>query len=219
MTRGWPVLPAVVAVLLATGCSAVGAGSLKALQLALHGRPELMPSAADVAANPFPQMLVTHREGSAVLVLADDDDGLQAWYDQAGGIVFLRNGLVTGTHGGTPQLDGMAILGADPFHALHRTPAGTRVLRRYDVMPGYHYGQEVVGTLDPVGLEATSLLGRTRMLLHVRETLQGPQWRQRNHYWVDPADGFIWKSRQAIATDAHLDIVHLKPYRPVRGSR
>lgn len=58
------------------------------------------------------------------------------------------------------------------------------------------------------------ILGRTRELLHVRERLSGSGWKRDNHYWVDPATGFIWKSLQAIAPDTHLEIIQLKPYAP-----
>jgi hypothetical protein len=34
-----------------------------------------------------------------------------------------------------------------------------------------------------------------------------------NHYWVDPADGFIWKSHQFVAPGLPLDLVQLRPYR------
>jgi hypothetical protein len=79
-------------------------------------------------------------------------------------------------------------------------------------MPGYRYGVPVTGSLQQVGHETLSILGKTRSLLHVQEALRGSEWSTTNHYWVDPGSGFIWKSVQAIGPDASLEITQLKPF-------
>lgn len=205
--------------LLIAGCGVVGRSSVKAVQLVIQGKPDVTPTIAQVVANPFPQMKVTGPNGGAILVLGNIDDGRQAWYSADHSIVFLKDGLVVATSGGTPELQEMTIVGESPFRELHQVAAGTRVRRWYDVMPGYRFGLSVTGTLQPVGSESMEILGRTRELLHVREHLQGNGWARDNHYWVDPADGFIWKSVQAIAPDTSLELMQLKPYSPRRHSR
>lgn len=194
------------------GCGVVGRTSIKTVQLAMQGTPDVQPSAADVAAKPYPQIKVNGPNGGAVLVLGNIDAGRQAWYSSERSIVFLQDGLLVGTHGGTPELQQMWIEGASPFHALHTLQGTVTVQRRYDLMPGYRYGIRVTGTLERVGAEPVDILGKVRMLVHVRETLRGAQWKGENHYWVDPASGFIWKSQQMIAPGTHLDITQLKPY-------
>ncbi len=71
---------------------------------------------------------------------------------------------------------------------------------------------KVIGTLTTLGKEKVHILESERELLHVREQLQGEGWKRDNHYWVDPANGFIWKSIQAITPDTSLEVVQLKPY-------
>lgn len=194
------------------GCGVVGRTSVKTVQLALQGTPDVQPSAAEVAATPYPQLKVSGPNGGAVLVLGNIDAGRQAWYSSEGSIVFLQDGLLVGTHGGTPALQQMWIEGDSPFHALHTLQGTVTVQRRYDLMPGYRYGVTVTGMLERLGTEPVDILGTVRTLVHVRETLRGARWKGQNHYWVDPASGFIWKSQQMIAPGTRLDITQLKPY-------
>ncbi|MCD9086653.1 YjbF family lipoprotein [Stenotrophomonas sp. SY1] len=190
----------------------MGRTTLQTVQLALQGKPDIRPDPVAVAANRFPQMKVNGPAGGAILVLGHVRHGRQAWYSSERSIVFMERGLVVATHGGTPELRDMVIEGNNPFGALHMVEPGTRVRRRYDVMPGYRYGMQVQGTLQPVGQEEVTILGHTRSLLHIREQLQSDHWRSSNHYWIDPDNGFIWKSVQAIAPDTQLQIIQLKPY-------
>ncbi|CAM4367246.1 YjbF family lipoprotein [Stenotrophomonas lactitubi] len=203
---------ALLALVAATSCGVVGKTSVKSVQIALQGKPDVEPTAAQVAANRYPQIKVVGPAGGAVLVLGNIDSGRQAWYSSERSIVFLRNGIVVGTHGSTPELQDMTIEGESPFHVLHRIADGTTVQRRYDAMPGYRYGMNVTGTLATLGREKVRILESDRDLLHVRERLSGNGWKRDNHYWVDPANGFIWKSIQAIAPDTSLEVVQLKPY-------
>lgn len=221
MGRNAPISPSparLAAVLLLTlaisSCGTIGRSSVKAVRLAIQGAPDVQAVAGNVAANRFPQIKVTGPNGGAVLVLGNLDEGRQAWYSSERSIVFLREGVVVATHGGNPELRQMTIIGANPFHDLRQLKSGTQVERRYDVMPGHRYGMRVIGTLQMQGREQVQILGRARELMHVRERLSGHGWKHDNHYWVDPANGFIWKSVQAIAPDTRLEITQLKPYAP-----
>lgn len=207
-----PSALAVLATLTMAGCGVVGRTSVKTVQLAIQGKPDVQPTAAQVAAKPYPQIKVTGPSGGAVLVLGNVDGERRAWYSADRSIVYLTDGLVVGTHRGQPELQGMHIEGESPFRALHQIANGTTVRRRYDVMPGYRFGMEVTGTLNTLCLESVEILGQSRELLHVRERLRGSGWSSNNDYWVDPSNGFIWKSVQAIAPDTSLEIIQLKPY-------
>lgn len=206
------IVAALALSLVLTGCGAVAQASLKSVGIAMRAKPDVAIDADAIANSRFAQIKVASKDASAILVLGNIDGQRQAWYSSDQNIVFLQQGLVVATHGGTPELRGMSILGKNPFVDLRDVVPGATVQRRYDVMPGYHYGMLATGTLNPVGHETLSILGKQHSLLHVKETLQGTEWSATNHYWVDPGNGFVWKSVQAIGPDASLEITQLKPF-------
>lgn len=118
-----------------SGCGMIGQSRVKAVRLAIQGTPDVQATAEKVAANHFPQVKVTGPSGGAILVLGNLDEGRQAWYSSERSIVFLRDGVVVATHGGSPELRQMAIIGANPFHDLRQLKSGTQVERHHDVMP------------------------------------------------------------------------------------
>lgn len=220
IARGLPVAVAALALtLLLTGCGAVAQASMKSVGIAISGKPDVAVDADAVAASRFAQIKVTSADGGAILVLGNIDGQRQAWYSSDRSIVFLQHGLVVATHGGAQELRGMSVVGNNPFPDLRKVAPGTIVQRRYDVMPGYRYGMAVTGTLQPLGQETLNILGKDRSLLHVQESLRGSGWSAINHYWVDPGNGFIWKSVQAIAPGASLEIIQLKPFARDLGTR
>jgi hypothetical protein len=64
-------------------------------------------------------------------------------------------------------------------------------------------------------METVDILGTPRPLLrideHVRSAALG--FEADNRYWVDPADGFVWKSRQTIPGGLTLTLTELRAYR------
>jgi hypothetical protein len=64
-------------------------------------------------------------------------------------------------------------------------------------------------TLTPAGHEQISILDTIHDVLRVDEQLSAPalHYRATNHYWVDPRDGFIWKSEQQVAPGLALQLV------------
>jgi hypothetical protein len=69
--------------------------------------------------------------------------------------------------------------------------------------------------LEPKALEDVEILGTVHRLRRIDERLSAPGLgiHMTNRYWVDPADGFIWKSRQYVTPDFPLELIQLRPYR------
>lgn len=197
-------------------CSPVSRGSLETIKMAVHGgnKPDVTPEA--VAAKPYFQLEVKAPTGTAVLILAKVDHGQLGWYGGNHDIVITRGGLVIKTVGLRSNLDAMAIQGDDPFRVgLHRLQGPVDYTRRMDWSPDYRYGVEVQAHLEPQGVERVSILGHNRELRRVDErlTVLATGEHMTNRYWVDPADGFIWKSRQYVAPGFPLELIQLRPYR------
>lgn len=198
------------------GCSELSRSSVNAMRLAVKGQPQVQPSAAEVAAKPYFQLQASSAEGSAVLILGNVDGKRQAWYGNHHVVVFLEHGRVVQTTGLGQNLDGVQLPADDPFvRGLQTLSTSVTYHMDQDWSPGYRYGVPVEATLTPAGHEQISILGQAHDVLRVDEQLSVPSlhYRATNHYWVDPHDGFIWKSEQQVAPGLSLHLLQLRPYR------
>lgn len=207
-------LTALACVLLA-GCSAVSKGSVETLRLAFH-RSKVAPTAESVSALPYFQMQVNAPTGQAILVLAKVEDGRLGWYGGQHDIVFTRNGVLVKTVGLPQNLDSQSLGQGEPFdNGLQNVRGPVDYTRRMDWSPGYRYGIDLRGHIEPRGEETVTILGQPHQLLRYDEQLTVVSTGQRmdNRYWVDPSDGFIWRSQQHVAPGFSLELIQLRPYR------
>jgi len=199
------------------GCTDVSRSSLESVRLAWRGQPKLSPTAEQVMAKPFFQMRATTNQGDAILNLGNVDGQRQLWYGKDGVIVVLEHGRVTQTVGLIQNLDGSRVRSPeDPFAiGLHKLDAPTSYDREDDWSPGYRYGIPMHSQLSPSGNTDIDILGTSHHVLLVTEDVSAPavDYRITNRYWVDPQDGFIWKSEQQVAPGLTLKLVQLRPYR------
>jgi hypothetical protein len=205
---------AVAGVALLAGCSSVSRGSLESIRLAVQG-VTVSPTAASVAATPYFQLQANGPGGQAILILASAADGQLGWYGSAGDILTTRDGLLVKTVGLPQNLDGSAFPGVNPFQAgLQHVRGPLDYTRRMDWSPGYRYGVILQAHLDPGALEDITILGKVHHVRRLDETLTVPGQgiRMTNRYWIDPADGFLWQSRQYVAPGYPLELIQLQPY-------
>jgi hypothetical protein len=193
-------------------CSSVSSGSVEAIRLAVHGET-VHPTAESVAASPYFQLQANGPDGEAILILGKAEDGRLGWYGAGDDVLFTRDGVLVKTIGLPRNLDGTAFSGVNPFAVgLQHLSAPQSYTRSMDWSPGYRYGVAMQATLTPGALETIDILGTKRALRRYDEHLTGPAGSFTNRYWVDPADGFIWKSRQYVAPGFPLELIALRPY-------
>jgi hypothetical protein len=204
-----------LAALALAGCSSVSRGSLETVRLAIHSE-KVAPTAASVAATPYFQLQVNAPGGEAILILARVEHGRLGWYGSGHDIVYTRDGLVVRTVGLPQNLDDSAFPAENPFaKGLQGIHAPRDYTRRMDWSPGYRYGVLLNAHLEPKDLEDVDILGTVHRLRRVDEQLSaaGLGIHLTNRYWVDPLDGFIWKSRQYVTPDVALELIQLQPDR------
>lgn len=198
------------------GCSSAYRDDMTVVRQAMHRAPKLTPTAAEVAARPAFQMLVQAPHGQAIMVLGGVEDGQLDWYDGKGGGVFVRDGQIVRTIGLAQNLDDSRWISANPFAAgLQHLQGPFTGTRRVDWSPGYRYGVRLDVRLTPAAMEDVAILGAIHHLRRIDEqvSLPGTGFTATNHYWIDPADGLVWKSRQTIAPGTTLETLLLRPYR------
>lgn len=203
-----------------TACSSVSRGSLESLRLAVR-RETVHPTPASVAATPYFQMQANGPDGEAVLILAHVADGELGWYGAGRDAVFTRDGLVVKTVGLPQDLEETTLPAGNPFHeGLQHLSAPVSYSRRVDWSPGYRYGIALTATLEPKAVEDVDILGTIHRLRRIDEHVSAPALgvSMTNHYWIDPVDGFVWKSRQYVAPGLPLELIQLQPYREPAAS-
>ncbi|MEY2149722.1 YjbF family lipoprotein [Rhodanobacter sp. 115] len=209
-------LTSLLLVTVLAGCTAVSSSSVDAVKLVVQQHRDHSPTAAEVAARPYYQMQASTREGHAVLILGNVDGAREDWYGSHGVVVFLKHGQVVQTAGLSQNLDGLHQSPDNPFaRGLQHLNGPLDYVRHEDWSPGYRYDVVVQARLVPAGTEQLTILGQTHTVLRVDEHLSAPaaHYRATNRYWVDPVDGFIWKSVQQVAPGMAITLVQLRPYR------
>lgn len=198
------------------GCTSLSGATADSVKFLVHGhKSHVSPTAESVAAKPYYQLKVSSKAGSALLILGNIDHGREAWYSATGEILFLKHGVLMKTWAMEPDIVATRLPADSPFRTgLQHLTAPVQSTRSLD-LPGYRYGVRVTATLTPVGTETVDILGTPHELLRVDEHLDaaGMDFRADNQYWVDPRDGFVWKSRQSIPGGLTLTLTELKPYR------
>lgn len=214
--NGLKGLASLLAIAMLGGCTAVSSSSVDAVKLVIQQHRDHGPTTAEVAARPYYQMEATTREGHAVLILGNIDGPREDWYGSHGVVVFLEHGQVVQTTGLTQNLAGLRQPADNPFaRGLQHLAGPIDYVRHEDWSPGYRYDVPVHVRLVPAGTEQLTILGQAHTVLRVDEQLSAPAagYRATNHYWVDPDDGFVWKSVQQVAPGLAITLVQLRPYR------
>lgn len=218
----WPQRPSltrlacVFAAAVLAGCTTLSSSTMNAVAMTIKNHRDQTPTAAEVAARPYYQLAASTRDGQAVLILGNVDGSREDWYGNHHVVVFLEHGQLIGTAGLPQNLDGLQQPADNPFtHGLQRLNAPVEYTYTVDWSPGYRYGVAVHTRLTPAGSTQLDILGQTHNVLRIDEELDAPAagWHTTNHYWVDPADGFVWKSVQQVAPGLPITLVQLRPYR------
>ena len=203
-----------VACLLLCGCSPLMQGSLDTFKAAVQGPVPLELTAADVAAVPYAQILVTTPSSEGVMAKLRQQGDLQYWVASGKQVLLMRNGLVVRTTGLQPALDGTRFDGQSPFkRGLHLVADGERNTRWIDMYQVEQVGLAVNSRFVRKGLETVTILDKPYVLQRIDEKFEIPAlgFSGTNHYWVRAEDGVILQSEQYVTPGLELRIVHLRP--------
>ena len=113
-----------------------------------------------------------------------------------------REGRVVKTAGLPENLRNTRFANDDPVAMGLHTLQDQMISRRtIDLDLGNNYGVDLVCEFQVEGqrdVEITEIVFQT-ILVRERCSARTLNWSFTNLYWVDPADGFVWRSRQHIA--------------------
>ena len=191
-----------------TGCiqSPVVSNAFKVARSEIFGYPDLPISRSEISA--IPQATMSARIGrgpQALLILGQVQGREQHWISGIDrSVLVLRGGRVVRTYGFPENLRGTVDLLDDPVNRLlHKLTAPVSHVREVE-LAGDHDGRSnltVESVFEPQGARKITIreIEFDTMLIREVNDARSVQWTYENYYWVDPGDGFVWKSQQYIA--------------------
>ncbi|MBT3533597.1 MAG: YjbF family lipoprotein [Rhodospirillaceae bacterium] len=170
----------------------------------VFGYPDLPLRRSTIAKLPYASMTARVGEGpQALLLLARSQGDEQHWISGLDrSVLALRGGRVVKTFGFPENLKDTRADSIDPVdRLLHKLTQPIHHTRYLDLDVGPHYGLVIDSVFESLGPRKLRIveLDFDTILVRERNVARTLNWRFENLYWVDPADGFVWKSTQTIA--------------------
>lgn len=185
-----------------TGCadSPVVVKAARAIRTTVAGAPGLEITREQVSKLPYASMAARVGRGVEALVLLSHAQGDERyWLAGSEAVLVLRYGRLVRTSGFAENLVGSRVLDEDPLeYGAHRLDGPRRFTRLLDTAPSGGYEQPVDCEMVPVGPRKITIVEIEFDTKLVREdcTARRVHWSFTNYYWVDPVDGFVWRSKQ-----------------------
>lgn len=183
------------------GCGADGVwgNAFQSIKLAVKGAPELEISREEV--NQIPFAMISARIGKmpgAILVLAEIRGGANYWMATNNVSLVTKSGRLIRTIGLERDLYFSNFDGGDPLasapHKLSHEIKYSGYMELRSPVPDNFAVECTLVPLEPERIIIAELEFETLHLVESCRTSKG--WKFKNHFWVDPFDGFIWQSRQ-----------------------
>jgi hypothetical protein len=170
----------------------------------IFGYPDLPLKRTSIAKLPYASMTARVGKGpQALLILGRIENGVEHWISGIDrSILALREGRIVKTFGFPENLKDTRSPFEDPVNRLlHKLDEDVRHVRYLDFDKNQSYGLPVESTFHKLGerkIEIVEIEFDTVLVVE-RSRATAVPWEFENFYWVDPGDGFVWKSRQYIA--------------------
>lgn len=201
-------LAALALSLLAGGCSSTGTSDYSQFYQVLrqslaasfgHGRV----TRNQAGAIPYASMGYRLNDGSEQLVvLATDTNGEQLWTSAAHIVIATRGGRIVRTVGLPANVSAVTPAAGESLPSLSAAVSGTLTYSRLEDLPDINvYGANVVCRTQYQGRQTIVILGRGLLTAKVDENCASEtlNWSFTDSYWLDPANGQVWRSIQHTA--------------------
>ena len=187
-----------------------------AYQLAIVGRPNVPISRSTVTSLPYASIAAKIGKGprSLLILWRQEGDDLH-WLSADDAAIVTRKGRIVKTAGLPETLLETRSRAADPVGAGLKSGTQSPIyVREIDLSPPPQFGLLIESKIREIGPRTISIadIDFDTVLFYEHCTAQTLNWSFTNRYWVDPVDGFVWRSKQTIARGfPPIEIDILKP--------
>ncbi len=187
-----------------------------AFRYGIFGSPDFPIERAAIAKLPYATMRAKIGRGQRSLVVLGRRDGLDLhWFSADRVVLVTRAGRLVKTAGLPRNIRATQFTAADPVdRRLHELRAPVRTTRTVDFDDDSGFGMPIDSRFESLGPRVIAILDIDfdTVLVRERNTSRTRRWSFDNFYWVDPVDGFVWKSLQHIVRDyPPIEMEILKP--------
>ena len=172
------------------------------IQGALFGYPDPLFTREIVNNIPYASAMLKIGKGANGLIILESVSNTQyTWVSKDQVFIVLEEGRIIKTEGLLNNLTSL-VRPKSMFKELANNPSDD-----IDYFLYYSYDEpflsdlKVSATLAHKGFQQIEILGKTRKLLLLEETITNEQirWEKKNLFWIDPLDHYVWKSIQHIS--------------------
>ena len=183
----------------------------------IFGHPNLPLKRNAITKLPYASMTARVGNGpQSLLLYARQMDEEQHWISGLDrSVLALREGRIVKTFGFPENLKETRYEGTDPVNrALHKLTGRVESTRYIDLDLSAYFNLAIESIFESLGPQKIRIVELDFDTILIREinSCNTLRFQFENLYWVDPEDGFVWKSRQVIARSfppVHFEI--LKP--------
>ena len=178
--------------------------AFSSIQSAIFGFEDY-PISRDLVSNiPYASLILKIGKGPAgLLILESKKDGLNTWVSADGASIIEKDGKIVRTIGLTNNVVGLRSLQEKTFMDLITlSPSSKNLNIDYLSLDNPEvFEMELDCYVLIEGEEVIEILDKKFSLIHISRVKENKflRWKVKDHFWVDPIDGFVWKSIQNVA--------------------
>jgi len=174
----------------------------KAVKNAVFGYPDLNITREVIENIPYASALLKVGKGTEGLVILESiQNDKYLWVSGDNVYVLIKDGRIERSIGLSNNLTNIISIDQSFEDLLTLSNPVTEYSSYYSFEKPTLFDLKVSVSIENKGMQEIEILGEKRNLLLIEETIASEQigWKEKNKFWVDPEDYFVWKSIQNIS--------------------
>ena len=174
----------------------------KAVKNAVFGYPDLNITREVIKNIPYASALLKVGKGSEGLVILESiQNNNYLWVSRDNEYILIKDGRIQRSIGLFNNLTNITSIDQTFEDLLTQSNPVTEYSSYYSFEKPTLFDLKVSVSIENKGIQEIEILGEKRNLILIEETISSELigWKEKNKFWVDPEDYFVWKSIQNIS--------------------